>query len=740
MSATVQRPGPEKAESKVKFALMLGEAGDDALEVYNSFKDRLVTTKKDAEGKDVVEDMSQDFESVVKEFESYAAEKKCLLACREMFRQRNQKPKESVATWLAALRNLSRDCEFSTIEDSLIQNRLILGTYDKNLRDTLLRKSNLPLQEVVDIHRLAETGTRFPRASGSVEEAVSVDAVHVQPFNRKGGKAGKGNYNGKGKNRKSKPESNKCPKPSTSSGRRKAFTYNCRKCLEVHEAGNCPAWGKKCHRCGVLNHYAATHKEKSVRVEEKKEPTKKVNTLVTLTRKEEESLLDGKFSSSEEMDMQESEVRYVESLTTVGVRPKEYLEEIRINDTHWVVFKLDPGSQANLLPKHVFQLINSQTAVDLKPTKTVLEAWDKSTRRPEGTVRLKVETKYGRSMVCKFYIVPKDCKAILNIWACEDLNLVKRVNNTVTHVDSVNMITLVLPDNKEEFLGQFKELFTGLGQFKQKVTIVVDPNVQPRMCPPRRYNFSIINRLKDKLDNLEQRGVVAKITTESPKFVSNLVIREKNDGDLRICLDPQVLNTAIVRQTYAIPTQEELAYKVRDKAVNYIDDTVEDDPEMLEYVHEVVKNIPMSSDMKETFLKETDKDAGLSLVKQFYQEGWPVTRDKLDGKILRRNTYHLKHSITKPDQNDSGVNMYADDFLDSLRADQNRVSATVANALPNPNCVLTLPAGKEQPLAELSNSGDRGQEPGTSHQRFGTSRSGRRLKQTNIYGVNDQFF
>ncbi|KAK3928054.1 hypothetical protein KUF71_016337 [Frankliniella fusca] len=50
---------------------------------------------------------------------------------------------------------------------------------------------------------------------------------------------------------------------------------------------------------------------------------------------------------------------------------------------------------------------------------------------------------------------------------------------------------------------------------------------------------------------------------------------------------------------------------------------------MVEYVHEVVENIPMSSDMKERFLTETEKDAGLSAAKRFYQNGWPSTRDKV---------------------------------------------------------------------------------------------------------------
>lgn len=52
-----------------------------------------------------------------------------------------------------------------------------------------------------------------------------------------------------------------------------------------------------------------------------------------------------------------------------------------------------------------------------------------------------------------------------------------------------------------------------------------------------------------------------------PKFISNLVIGEKPNGDRRLCLDPQMLNKALIKQKYPIPTLEEISYKVRDKSV-----------------------------------------------------------------------------------------------------------------------------------------------------------------------------
>lgn len=155
-------------------------------------------------------------------------------------------------------------------------------------------------------------------------------------------------------------------------------------------------------------------------------------------------------------------------------------------------------------------------------------------------------------------------RPILGVEACYLLDLVRKVEHPVY---AIQKKVKSLPSSKEDFIKVYKEVFTGLGKFKQTVKITVDPKAPAGMCPPRRYNFAITERLKGKLDSLELLGVVAKVTGQMPKFVSYLVIREKSDGEIRLCLDPEDLNKAIVRQNYTIPTLDELSSKVADKKV-----------------------------------------------------------------------------------------------------------------------------------------------------------------------------
>lgn len=55
---------------------------------------------------------------------------------------------------------------------------------------------------------------------------------------------------------------------------------------------------------------------------------------------------------------------------------------------------------------------------------------------------------------------------------------------------------------------------------------------------------------------MQIRGIIEKV--ESPtSWCNNLVIVEKPDKSLRLCLDPKELNESIMRENYQIPSPEE---------------------------------------------------------------------------------------------------------------------------------------------------------------------------------------
>lgn len=78
--------------------------------------------------------------------------------------------------------------------------------------------------------------------------------------------------------------------------------------------------------------------------------------------------------------------------------------------------------------------------------------------------------------------------------------------------------------------------------------------------------YSLLEKLKEKLHELEEKDVIQKVDRPTP-WVNSLVIVEKRDGSLRLYLDPRDLNKAIRREHHRIPTTEDIASRLSGKKV-----------------------------------------------------------------------------------------------------------------------------------------------------------------------------
>ena len=111
------------------------------------------------------------------------------------------------------------------------------------------------------------------------------------------------------------------------------------------------------------------------------------------------------------------------------------------------------------------------------------------------------------------------------------------------------------PLSKDAILNTFKDVFEGLGHIGNS-TFVTDETVKPVQHTPRRVPVALRDEVKEKLLDLEKRGIIKKVTTPT-EWISSMVIVAK-PGKIRICLDPQDLNKALKRPKYQMPTLEEI--------------------------------------------------------------------------------------------------------------------------------------------------------------------------------------
>ena len=88
--------------------------------------------------------------------------------------------------------------------------------------------------------------------------------------------------------------------------------------------------------------------------------------------------------------------------------------------------------------------------------------------------------------------------------------------------------------SEKEFIQTYAVVFERIGCFEERCHIEVKSDVKPVLPAKRKVPFSIQERLKRKLSDMEKDNI---IQVDYPtEWVSSLMIVEKPDSSLRICL------------------------------------------------------------------------------------------------------------------------------------------------------------------------------------------------------------
>ena len=76
---------------------------------------------------------------IIEELRKYFGPQRNILYERFLFNSAVQKPNETVDEFVLRLRQLAESCEFEALKDSLIRDRIVIGTADEGCRERLLR-------------------------------------------------------------------------------------------------------------------------------------------------------------------------------------------------------------------------------------------------------------------------------------------------------------------------------------------------------------------------------------------------------------------------------------------------------------------------------------------------------------------------------------------------------------------------------------------------------------------------
>ncbi|GFY01309.1 uncharacterized protein K02A2.6 [Trichonephila clavipes] len=166
----------------------------------------------------------------------------------------------------------------------------------------------------------------------------------------------------------------------------------------------------------------------------------------------------------------------------------------------------------------------------------------------------KVNPKLSKTNISLTTYVNVKSKPILGLRGCKELKLIERIDAIECSI------------SKNELIKQYKDVFTGVGEFPyEPYHITLKDNAVPVIHPPRRVPLTLQPKLKSTLDRSEKEGIVSKVNKPTD-WMQSLVIVEKPNGNLRLCLDPRDLKV-IKREHYQIPCTDDIISRLESKKI-----------------------------------------------------------------------------------------------------------------------------------------------------------------------------
>ncbi|KZS05511.1 Uncharacterized protein APZ42_031277 [Daphnia magna] len=442
------------------------------------------------------------------------------------FVSRRQAVEEPFDKFLLALKGLISSCNYDTQRDSLLRDQIVVGIIDNDTREPLLSQSTLDLKKAVEICRARESAWKHAvRMQSGTKASQTQMLVNLLNANR------------------GMSSSQKMQNPKDSGN-----TSSCRFCGGQHSRGKCPAYGKFCVKCRRINHFAKVC-EQSPQQQSTHGMAKRFDN-----------------SSKKSLQQQTPQSKNCDSLQTDSeVTVREFIISSISNsktDDSWFVtvsidgvpvdFKVDTGAQCNVLPRNIFDKVVKLK--QLKPGPKVT-AYNRQPVRVVGQQQLHVVYNSGPFKIS--CVVAEDVDVpVLGLPSCKALNVVKLVDSLQTRTVESGIVPHQ-DVSMAHLLDKYESVFKGIGKLPMEHRIQIQQSAVPVVHPARRIPFKLRGPVLDKLSEMEQLGLIVKVS-DLTDWVSPMVVARKSNGDIRICLDPADLNGAIKRQHYQVPSAQEI--------------------------------------------------------------------------------------------------------------------------------------------------------------------------------------
>ncbi|XP_055613887.1 uncharacterized protein K02A2.6-like [Uranotaenia lowii] len=499
------------ADNEMRRNLILHLMGSDAYEVLS---DRLAPENP----------RTQTYSAIVATLQEYFSPEPSEISENFRFNSRHQgdknaaSPEETIDEFLVALRRIAVTCDFGGYLERALRNQLVFGVKRDDIRERLMERKRLTLQEARDI----AVSMELSQKSGAVITGT-VPKHDVHAFHNPTKKCNTGKSAGK------------LPK--------KKFCFRCGD--ENHLAKECKFHSAKCSFCGKKGHLVdvcmskAAGKSPSAGKSGFKSGKVKANYIGERSHLEEKS--DTQF------------VGEICSLNVCAGVTKMWLS-LLVNDV-CVRFEIDTGSPVSIINTKCYD--NLFADVRLRRSRLSLVSYCDSDIHVRGV--LDVEVQYmGVKSILPLYVVDSNKHPLLGReWLrvlAIDWNTMLRVPDTVKSV-SVSDSASQLEQIFRKYATVFEDSIGKISSVQAKLHL--QPNAHPVFLRARKIPFNMQKTVDAELNRLVAEGVLSKV--EHSNWATPIVPVKKSENRVRVCGDyKQTVNPQLKVDQHPLPTIDEL--------------------------------------------------------------------------------------------------------------------------------------------------------------------------------------
>lgn len=469
------------------------------------------------------------YDEILTRFDTHFIPKRNIIFERFQFNSRVQLPGEPVENFIISLHTLAEHCNYGTLKEELIRDRIVIGVADTKVSERLQLKDSLTLQEAINVVRQSEMQNSQNKI---LRQSPSVNLIKHNTQ----------------QNFKNKSPSNKVQEQLQN---KKCSFCGIPTCVGKEK---CPARKSICRACNKRGHWSVVCRSKN----------SSVRAVEYMNSK-----------SSEEPE-EEFEVKQVTKAQDV-LQKNNFIGQVYLdNKQRWYVdilldhkykvpFFVDSGADVTCFPyenlpkQFIDKLVkcNSVGAADNHQLDTVGKikiklTYDDVTRVENVYVIRKLRQPIlGRNAIIKFNVLnfsKKNVKLVNQI----QYGVVCNVNQTQGSSARNEKLSKF---NLDIITKLFPDIFSEIGEFKTEMSLQIKSDARPFVqSVPRTVPLALLPKLKTEIDRLLKLGIIEPI--ESPTtWVSPIVVIDKGDT-VRLCCDYTKLNPSVLRSHFPLPKVE----------------------------------------------------------------------------------------------------------------------------------------------------------------------------------------